>query len=112
QNNLGNVLTTLGARENSTQRLEEAVAAFGAALLERSLERVPVGWAHTTYNQSLGQRALATSSNGPQRAENFSPARQFAANALAVYRAVNASYHVARTERLLAQIDAELAGSR
>ena len=31
QNNLGNALSTLGARESGTEKLEEAVAAYRAA---------------------------------------------------------------------------------
>ncbi len=34
QNNLGNALATLGERESGTARLEEAVAAYRAALAE------------------------------------------------------------------------------
>ena len=42
QNNLGTALWTLGARESGTARLEEAVAAYRAALEERTRERVPL----------------------------------------------------------------------
>ena len=45
QNNLGNALSTLGERESGTARLEEAVAAYRAALEERTRERVPLDWA-------------------------------------------------------------------
>ena len=37
---------TLGERESGTARLEEAVAAYRAALEERTRERVPLDWAH------------------------------------------------------------------
>jgi hypothetical protein len=47
QNNLGNALWTLGERESDTTRLEEAVAAYRAALEERTRERVPRQWAQT-----------------------------------------------------------------
>ena len=40
QNNLGNVLATLGKRERGTERLEQAVTAFTEALKERTRERV------------------------------------------------------------------------
>jgi tetratricopeptide (TPR) repeat protein len=65
QNNLGNALTTLGARESGTARLEEAVAAYRAALEERTRERVPLGWAMTQNNlgdalQTLGERESGT----------------------------------------------------
>ncbi len=57
QNNLGNALWTLGGRESGTGRLEEAVAAYRAALEELSRDRVPLQWAGTQDN--LGN-ALAT----------------------------------------------------
>ena len=47
QNNLGIALQTLGAREAGTAMLEAAVAAFRAALEERTRERVPLDWALT-----------------------------------------------------------------
>ena len=50
QNNLGNALSTLGQRESGTARLEEAVAAYRAALQERTRERVPLDWATTQIN--------------------------------------------------------------
>jgi tetratricopeptide (TPR) repeat protein len=49
QANLGNVLFTLGERESGTARLEQAVAAYRAALEERTRDRVPLDWAGTTY---------------------------------------------------------------
>jgi tetratricopeptide (TPR) repeat protein len=45
QNNLGNALWTIGERESSAVRLEEAVAACRAALEEWTRERVPLQWA-------------------------------------------------------------------
>ena len=42
QNNLGNALPRLGEREAGTARLEEAVAAYRAALQEHTQERVPL----------------------------------------------------------------------
>ena len=43
-------------RESGTARLEEAVAAFRAALEERTRERVPLDWAMTQNNLGLGRR--------------------------------------------------------
>ena len=40
----------LGERESGTARLEEAVAAYRAALEERTRERVPLDWATTQNN--------------------------------------------------------------
>ena len=45
--NLGNALPTLGERESGTTRLEEAVAAYRAALEEHTRARVPLEWART-----------------------------------------------------------------
>ncbi|MFN7595327.1 MAG: hypothetical protein ACK5PT_00930 [Cereibacter sp.] len=49
-NDLGNALQTLGQREAGTARLEQAVAAYRAALTERTQDRVPLDWARTLYN--------------------------------------------------------------
>ena len=63
QNNLGNALATLGERESGTARLEEAVAAYRAALEERTRERVPLDWAMTTANQGNAMARLADKSS-------------------------------------------------
>ena len=47
QSNLGDALRALGEREGGTARLEEAVAAYRAALEEQTRERVPLDWAAT-----------------------------------------------------------------
>ena len=60
QNNLGTALATLGERESGTARLEEAVAAYRAALEERTRERVPLDWAQTQENLAIVFRVLAT----------------------------------------------------
>jgi tetratricopeptide (TPR) repeat protein len=64
-NDLGVALSVLGERESGTARLEEAVAAFGAALEERTRERVPLDWAATQNNlggvlMRLGERERGT----------------------------------------------------
>ena len=66
QNNLGNALWKLGEHENGAERLEEAVAAYRAALEERIRERVPLEWAMTQNNLGnalarLGERKNNTS---------------------------------------------------
>ncbi len=61
RNNLGIALWTLGERESGTARLEEAVAAYRAALEEWTRERVPLHWAMTQNN--LGN-ALRRSGSG------------------------------------------------
>ena len=64
-NDLGLALWVLGERESGTARLEEAVAAFRAALQERARELVPLDWAGTQNNLGnalsvLGQRESGT----------------------------------------------------
>ncbi|MCU4653835.1 tetratricopeptide repeat protein [Roseibacterium sp. SDUM158016] len=64
-NYLGISLQTLGEREAGTERLEQAVAAYEAALEERTRDRVPLDWATTQMNlgtalQTLGQRETGT----------------------------------------------------
>jgi tetratricopeptide (TPR) repeat protein len=65
QNSLGNALLWLGQQEDGRARLEEAVAAYRAALEERTRERVPLDWAAIQNNlglalQKLGERESAT----------------------------------------------------
>ena len=69
QNNLGNALARLGARERSTQRLEEAVAAFRAALQEWTRERVPLQWATTQNNLGSALWMLGERESGTRRLE-------------------------------------------
>jgi Tetratricopeptide repeat len=52
QNNLGNALWTLGERESGTARVEEAVAAYRAALEEKTRE-------DASYWHDIAQRNLA-----------------------------------------------------
>jgi hypothetical protein len=72
QNNLGNALATLGEREAGeagTTWLAEAVAAFRAALQERTRERVPLDWATAQMNLGSALRALGGREAGPARLE-------------------------------------------
>ena len=53
-------MAALGEREGDTKHLEDAVAAFGEALNERTREWVPLQWAQTQNNlggalESLGE---------------------------------------------------------
>jgi tetratricopeptide (TPR) repeat protein len=64
-NDLGIALEELGERDNGTARLDEAVTAFDAALLERTRERVSPLWAQTQNNLGnalarLGEREYGT----------------------------------------------------
>ena len=67
----------LGERESGTARLEEAVAAYRAALEERTRERVPLDWAMTQNNLGNALRALGERESGTARLEE----------AVAAYRA-------------------------
>ncbi len=79
QDNLGNALRALGERERGAPdagqgRLEEAVAAYRAALEEWTRERVPLQWATAQSNlgstlRALGERESGTPDVGRGRLE-------------------------------------------
>ena len=76
-NDLGIALWALGERESGTARLEEAVAAYRAALEERTRERVPLDWAMTQNNLGNALWTLGERESGTARLEE----------AVAAYRA-------------------------
>ena len=103
QNNLGNALAPLGDREAGTETLSEAVAAYRAALEERTCDRVPLDWAATTANMALARGALA------ERAGNAAEAGAALADldaALALFREAGAGGYVAPGERMRADLAA------
>ena len=59
----------LGERESGTARLEEAVAAHRAALLEETRERVPLDWAMTQNNLGNALSTLGERESGTARLE-------------------------------------------
>jgi hypothetical protein len=59
QNNLGLALRAVGERDSGLLRLEEAVAAHGAALEELTRERVPLLWGRNFGNQGVALMHLA-----------------------------------------------------
>ena len=69
QISLGNALESLGERESGTARLEEAVAAYRAALTEWTRERAPYYWAWTQENLAIVFQVLATRAAGGCAAE-------------------------------------------
>lgn len=69
QNNLGNALQALGERQGDTVRLEEAVAAYRAALSERTRERVPLDWAKSTASLGVAHAWLAERTGDVQKAQ-------------------------------------------
>lgn len=63
--NLGNALLALGEREEGAARLEEAIAAYRAALEVQTREHMPLDWARTQNNlgvalETLGEREEGT----------------------------------------------------
>ena len=64
---LGSALSLIGQREGSTVRLEEAAAAYRAALEERTRERVPLLWATTQFNLANVLSDLGYRENGTAR---------------------------------------------
>jgi Tetratricopeptide repeat len=83
QVNLGNALQALGEHESGTARLEEAVAAYRAALEEWTRERVPLDWAMTQNNLGtalwrLGERESGTAERGQGEIELRSGLRSHA----------------------------------
>ena len=58
-----------GERESGTERLEEAVVAYRAALEERTRERVPLLWATTQMNLGTALQTLGERESGTERLE-------------------------------------------
>lgn len=69
QNDLGNALLALGKRESGTGRLEEAIAAYRAALAEYNREREPLEWAMTQSNLGAALRSLSERERGTAKLE-------------------------------------------
>ena len=65
----GIALYAWGKHENSTERLEQAVAAYHAALEVYTRERAPDNWAATQNNLGIALRALGEHENGTERLE-------------------------------------------
>jgi hypothetical protein len=56
---LGHALFELGEREGDTSRLQEAAAAYQAALEERTRKNLPIGWAKSLRNHGKVLMSLA-----------------------------------------------------
>ena len=56
---LGEALEAVGERESGTARLEEAVAAFRAALEEFTRERAPLQWARSFGTEGIAMMLIA-----------------------------------------------------
>jgi tetratricopeptide (TPR) repeat protein len=96
KNNLGSALNLLGEREEGTAPLEEAVAAFRAALEERTRPRVPLDWAFTQMNLALVYRALFDKDHQPRHLDD---ALEAADGALEEFRKANAAFYIEKAER-------------
>jgi exonuclease VII small subunit len=96
----------LGERESGTERLEEAVAAYRAALEERTRERVPLDWAMTQMNLGL---ALWTLGERTKRRETLVDARAAIAGAFEAFMAAGQEHRRAAFEAWLANADATIA---
>jgi hypothetical protein len=69
QSNLGDALERLGERESGTEYLNQAVAAYRAALKERTRERDSIGWAATQNSLGTALRRLGERDSGTARLE-------------------------------------------
>ena len=105
QNNLGNALRELGARESGTVRLDEAMAAYRAVLEERTRERMPLDWAGTTSNLGLALEALFDKTG--ERAQ-LEEAIALVRAAREVFDEAGASYYIERSDWILADMEAKL----
>ena len=66
---LGAALQSLGERDGGTERLDQAVAAYRAALDEFSREHMPLQWATTQNNLGVALQALGARESGTARLE-------------------------------------------
>jgi tetratricopeptide (TPR) repeat protein len=103
QNNLGTALTSLGItslgeRESSTRRLEEAIIVLREALKERTRERVPLDWAATQYNLGVALQTLGERESGTVHLEEAVAAFQ---KALSVFEVANVPPYIEGTRRNL-----------
>ncbi len=83
------------------------MAAYRAALEERTRERAPFDWAQTRENLAIVLRVLATRAAGEARVAYLKEAVAAVEGALAVYREGQAAYDIETAERLRAGILAE-----
>jgi len=112
ESNLGAALASFGERETGTARLEQAVAAYRAALTEQTLERIRLDWAEAQMGLGNAFRALGERGSGTARLEEAVAAFQAA---LSVYKSANSPYSLdvemslRRAEALLGQRRKEIA---
>jgi len=95
QNNLGIVLKDLGERvsgEQGAQYLEQAVAAYRAALEVRTREQLPQDWAMTQNNLGTVLSVLGERARGEQGAQYLQQSVASFENALSIFTLKAAPY--------------------
>jgi hypothetical protein len=106
QNNLGNALEILGQRKSGTETLENAVAAYGAALEEWTRERVPLEFAATHMNLSNALEALAERQKSAKLMEEAVLSMR---DAVEVYQQARSGYWLPIAQKRVAEMQAEMA---
>jgi len=101
QNNLGNALRTLGAREKGPANLKEALASYEEALKEFNPTRFPRDWAMTQFNLAIAFLTIGQRTHDRIVLEN---ALTSADAALAVYVQVKSQYDFVQAATLRNQI--------
>ena len=91
---------TLAARERGTARLEQAVAAYDAALGEHNRDRLPLDWALTAGNQATALLALA------ERTSNLALARRALDQLTAAEALLRAAAHLPYADHYEAELPA------
>jgi hypothetical protein len=93
QTNVGNALAMLGERESGTTKLEEALAAFGEALKERTRERAPLDWAISTGDLGVTSMQLAQRKRDAAMAQTAVTQIKAARDALTAGRYLSAGHY-------------------
>ncbi|NJO38534.1 MAG: tetratricopeptide repeat protein, partial [Rhizobiales bacterium] len=107
QNNLGNALSTLGARESGTASLAAAVDAYRVALEELTRARVPLYWAMTQNNLGV---ALWTLGERTGRKDQLEAALDAVGKAAEVFLdEAGHTHREAEFEQRIAEIEAAIA---
>ncbi len=109
QNNLGTALAALGEHEGGTARLEEAAAAYRAALQERTRERVPLEWASTQHALANALAALAGRGRKRGAVRKMEEAVARMRGAVQGYQQAGEAYWLPMAQRRTAELEAELA---
>ena len=96
-------------RESGTARLEQAVAAYGAALQEYTRERLPLGSAYSQHCLANTLALLAARTHDPRQ---MAAALEAMRGAAEVFRQAGDSYWLPIAEQRVAGIEGQLAAMR